>query len=404
MPNEITQNNMPPGIGSDSGFSDGSGSYDNPITMDEVSISSEPSWYDRSKSWLNPLLGIGAGVATGGVAWLPALIGGLFGIGTTMLQNHYNEKNYERQLKDTKDAEARANAEYDRRQADARAYNDAWDQRLLEKGYNPLALLNKGQGATSTSASSPSMPTLPGRIPQQTSLGNISQAVSIAHQLAQIQQTSATTKNIESDTQRRNQELSTFWEKFSLEMQNLTSTIENRESETRINTLTAQFKEATFSYDFQRAAYSTQQAYYEMERSGVSVEQAKADLSFRLNAVAQQAIQSQLMEQQLDLNNVTLDQLVTTWNANKHLVDEQAQAQLSLLNERVRSATKANNWYAVNQVVGSISSIGSTVSSLVNAFKPFPQITSTYTERSTIGEFGNVLGSTTEFRQNTYSK
>lgn len=404
MPNDITQNNMPPGIGSDAGYTYGSGTNEDPIVIDEVPISSESSWYDRNKGWINPLLGIGAGVATGGVAWLPALIGGLFGIGTTILQNHYNEKNYERQLKDAKEAEQRANEEYDRRQADARTYNDAWDQRLLEKGYNPLALLNKGQGATSTSASSPSMATLPGRIPQQTSLANISQAMAIAQQVAQIQQTKATTDNIRSDTQQKDQLVSTFWERFSLEMQNLTSTIKSRDSQTRLNTLSAQFKEATMSFDFAKAQYATQQAYYEMERSGISVDQAKADLTFRLNSIAQQAIQSQLMEQQLDLNEVTLDQLVTTWNANKHLVDEQAQAQLSLLNERVRSATKANNWYAVNQVIGGLSSIGSTVSSLVNAFKPFPQITSTYTERSTIGEFGNVLGTTTEFRQNTYSK
>lgn len=93
----------------------------------------------------------------GGV--LGGLIDGAVGIGEMYLQNELDKEAEKRQVQMNIDAENRANAEYDRRMADERAYNDpsAQAERMRSAGINPMAQL--GSGSVSSSTTKASAPT-----------------------------------------------------------------------------------------------------------------------------------------------------------------------------------------------------------------------------------------------------
>lgn len=402
-------NNLPPGISSIEATP--SGDNINHIQPIEVTASAgqhgSPDSSGSSDFWSYVLSGMG-GFLAGGLAGGPlgAVIGGLSSLGTLLYQNYQAEKQYKRAKQDALDAEQRANEEYDRRQSAAQEYNDAWDQRLLSKGYNPLSLLSKGQGATATNFSAPqttSMPNAP--LLSTPSLSRISSEMSLFEKLAQI-------RNIEADTRQKNasatgqeNQNSVFFEQYDADMNLLKSQIRNSEALASINELEAQFKAATLDYDFQKAQYSAQSMFFQMQREGISVDHAKASLQQTLNAVAMQSIQAQLLDQQYEMNAVSLDQLVTTWSANKHLVDRHAQLAIDQLEQEVRAMEQTNNWRAFNNIVGGISGIASSVATVVNAFKPLPQFPSlmqTTTDQVHYNAKGNMTGSTITTKTNVY--
>lgn len=87
------------------------------------------------------------------------LVDGAVGIGEMYLQNELDKQAEQRQVEMNIDAENRANAEYDRRMADERAYNDptAQAERMRSAGINPMAQL--GSGSVSSSTTKASTPT-----------------------------------------------------------------------------------------------------------------------------------------------------------------------------------------------------------------------------------------------------
>lgn len=96
--------------------------------------------------------------------WISAGLGLLdtgLEFGQMALQNKYTKDAELRQEQRQIEAEKRANAEYDRRMADERAYNDptAQAERLRAAGINPMANLGQGVSSSSTKMSSPTQST-----------------------------------------------------------------------------------------------------------------------------------------------------------------------------------------------------------------------------------------------------
>lgn len=391
----------------------GTGWQDDPVLIEPVEISTpntnieKESWYSRNASWLNPLLGGIAGISTGGL--LPAILGIVGGVATTYLQNKYNKEAYQQQKEDALAAEQRANAEYDRRVDEANAYNENWAQRLMKQGINPLSYITKGQAgamasSTPSSSSSPIVPMSPAR-----QVPNISGLLEVAQAVTAMKHTQAQTDLIKSQAEAQANENLTYWDRLRASLNETIARTKNTEAITRVNQATASFKEATLEGDIQRASYELRQAFNEMQRSGVSVEQARVELQRSLNVVAMQAIEKELMSQEfilngqrIKLNDLSLQDFALQLEVNRKYLDANAQAALSNLQEQVRHAQKANNWYAVDKVIGSISSLAGSVSTVVNALKPYPQILSTTTTTEGVNTDGGWQTFSHTTRTNTY--
>lgn len=391
----------------------GTGWSDDPVIIEPIDITTpntntdKQNWYARNAGWINPLVGGLAGVATGG--WLPALLGAIGGFATTALQNKYNKEAYQQQKEDALDAEMRANAEYDRRVKESNAYNEQWAQRLIKQGINPLSYITKGQAGAmaSSNPSSPSSPVVP-MAPSRQAPG-ISGLLEVAQAVTAIKHVQAQTNLINSQTQAQNNENLTYWDRLTASLNETIARTKNTEAITRVNAATAAFKEATLEGDIQRASYELRQAFNEMERSGISVEQARAELQRSLNVVAMQAIEKELMSQEITLNGqkialgeLNLEEFALQLEVNKKYLDANAQAALASLQEQVRHAKKANDWYAVDKVIGSISSLAGSVSTVVNALKPYPQILSTTTTTEGVNTDGSWETFSSVTRTNTY--
>lgn len=400
----------------DVGSIGGTGWQDDPVIIEPLDISNvetpntnskKESWYARNAGWINPIVGALGGLATGGI--VPAIIGALGGIATTAMQNKYNKEAYDQQIEDTLKAEQRANDEYDRRTDTANAYNEKWAERLIKQGINPLSYITKGQAGAmaSSSSSSPSASVMPHAPARQAP--NISGLLEVARAVTDMKHTQAQTNLINSQTQAQQNENLSYWDQLRVSMSEAVARTKNTEAITRVNEATASFKEATLQGDIQRASYELRQAFNEMQRSGVSVDQARVELQRSLNVVAMQAIEKQLMTQEftlngqrIQLNELNLQDLALQFEVNKKYMDANAQAALAQLQEQVRHAQKANNWYAVDKVVGSISSLAGSVSTVVNALKPYPQILSTSTTTEGVDSAGNWQTFSHTTRTNTY--
>lgn len=391
----------------------GTGWQDDPVVIEPVDITTsntntnKESWYARNKDWINPLVGGITGLFTGGVG--TAVIGGLLGLGQTWLQNKYNKEAYDQQVKDVVKAEERANDEYDRRVDEANEYNEKWAERLMKLGINPLSYITKGQAGAmaSSTPNSPSASVMPHAPSRQAP--NISGLLEIAQAVTDMKHTQAQTNLINSQARAQENENLSYWDRLRISLGEAVARTKNTEAITRVNEATASFKEATLQGDIQRASYELRQAFNEMQRSGVSVDQARVELQRSLNVVAMQAIEKQLMTQEftlngqrIQLNELNLQDLALQFEVNRKYMDANAQAALAQLQENVRHAQKANNWYAVDKVVGSIQSLAGSVSTVVNALKPYPQILSTSTTTEGVDGAGNWQTFSHTTRTNTY--
>lgn len=356
-----------------------SSAYDNDYGL--ITDSGDGNWFPSNSQWLLPVLGAVASIGTG--TWIPALIGGLFGLWSNSQQNKYNQENYEIQKKDALEAEQRANDEYDRRQQDARQYNDAWADRLRSQGFNPLAVLSKGGGVTATTASSPSTTSMPLRQPRSSGLGSISQSMSqmmnILSTTSALKQQQATTENIqanteltEAETESKKQLNESFWERFSKEMQLLGANLRNQNAVADINESLARVRLATEQDDIQQVKYATVSLYYDMK-------------------AAQYA--PQIANQQLA--NLCLEYSINTLR-KRVAANEASASDMSLADLKAHYESRAAHNAADREVLAAINAAESAASKLAkeDTFLPIDKIFG-YTE-SIVGMMHNHMGATSK--------
>lgn len=323
----------------------------------------ESSWWSRNSDWLLPVIGGIGSVATGG--WLPALIGAAAGIYSNYQQNEYNKEQYERERQDALAAENRANEEYDRRQKAAQEYNDAWDQRLLAKGYSPYAALNKGQGVTSTSPSAPSPIQMPHGIPRQSAMNSIGTASQIAQQIASARQTAAQTRLTNAQADIVEKESIGFWQKFQNEMDAVLANTKDTRVATAIKESEFRVRVATEMHDIQQASYETSRLYFEMKAAAYAPEFANArlaDLYMELHITALReeimANEAAISGNELQMSNLSLEEMRLMFEARKendvYARDILARINhMELTNQRIR---QERDWYGFNQILGFLSS------------------------------------------------
>lgn len=104
-----------------------------------------------------------------------------FGIGDMYSQEQMNIDAENRQEQNQIEAEQRANAEYDRRMADERAYNDpaAQAERMRGAGLNPMASVG-GISSSTTDAAAPQQSTAPMSSPRGSNTGGIGAMLELA--------------------------------------------------------------------------------------------------------------------------------------------------------------------------------------------------------------------------------
>lgn len=320
---------------------------------------SEPqgSWWQRNKQWIALGLGAIGSVATG--TWLPAAIGALGALANTWLQNKYNQENYQIQKQDALDAEQRANDEYDRRQEDARNYNDSWADRLRSQGFNPLAAISKGGGVTSSAATAPSTTSMPLRQARRSGIGSISSSMSnvlgMLSTAESIKQQQATTANIEAQTQltrtqnaKESQLVDTFWDRFSKEMMLLGANLRNQNAVADINESLARVRIATEQEDIQQVKYETLSLYYDMKAAEYA---------------------PQIANQQLA--NLALEYTINTYRKRVAANDASA-SDLTLSDLKAHFASRAANNVADREVLAAIESAEAAASKLSRENKFLP--------------------------------
>lgn len=125
---------------------------------------------DWSSIGTGAVSGLAAGSALGpwGAA-AGALVGGIGGFFKSDYEKQTQVDAENRQEQNQIESEQRANAEYDRRMADERAYNDpsAQAQRMRDAGINPMANLGQGVTSSSTKMSAPTQSSAPAGVGQR---------------------------------------------------------------------------------------------------------------------------------------------------------------------------------------------------------------------------------------------
>lgn len=401
------------------GISSVSGGYQTPSSaytpQEQWQEPAGQNWWQRNQSWISPLLTIG-GSALGSLAGPlgTVLLGGLTTGLNAYFTNKANEKLYEKQKQDQIDTENRANAEYDRRIADQREYENNWDQRLREKGINPMTAMQKGgAGVTGSNAAAPapSPSGAPSALPTQSlDLSSMLQALQLRSMLeknaADIENTEAQTENIKAQTEGQNLENQFYSESTRTAIDKMLSDIRLNESseaanriQTAIRGVELEIAQATKTFDIERCQYELQYLQNTLKQQGLSFEQAKLTLESTRKDIIMKSIQAQLGIQQLRLGNVTIDlqklsydQMLAEFKAKRDLLPKYAQAELDALLLDNEKAEKEGNWYGFNQVVGGLTSTVNSAANLVNAVKPGISIGTTTT--TTYGEYGNITGHT----------
>lgn len=125
---------------------------------------------DWSSIGTGAVSGLAAGSALGpwGAA-AGALVGGIGGFFKSDYEKQTQVDAENRQEQNQIEAEQRANAEYDRRMADERAYNDpaAQAERMRQAGINPMANLGQGVTSSSTNMTAPTQSNAPTGVGQR---------------------------------------------------------------------------------------------------------------------------------------------------------------------------------------------------------------------------------------------
>lgn len=379
------------------GISSVSGGYQTPssATTDssEWMKDAQPNWWQRNQDWISPLITIGSSVLGSLGGPLGTVLGGALGTAANAyFTNKANERLYEKQKQDQIEAENRANAEYNRRIEEQREYENNWDQRLREKGINPMTAIQKGgSGVTGSNAAAPapSPSGAPSALPTQSlDLSTMLQALQVRAMLeknaADVENTQAHTENIRAQTEGQNLENQFYSESTRAAIDKMISDIKVNESaeaanrvQTAIRGVELEIAEATKTFDIQRCEYELNYLQNTLKQQGLSFQQAKLTLESTRKDVIMKSIQAQLGIQQLrignaelDLKKLSYDQLLAEFEAKRELLPQYAQADLDSLLLANKSAEKANNWYGFDKIVGGLTSTVNSASNLVNALKP----------------------------------
>lgn len=373
------------------------------------------NWWQRNASWLVPVLGAVGSIGTGNL--FPVIASGLFGLWQNHQQNKYNKENYEIQKKDALEAEQRANDEYDRRQADARQYNDAWADRLRAQGFNPLAVLSKGGGVTATTSSAPSTTSMPLRQSRTASLGSISQSMSqmmnILSTTAALKQQQATTENIkasteltQAETESKKQLNESFWERFNNEMKLLTANLRNQNAVADINESLARVRVATEQNNIDEIKYSTLRLYYDMKAAQFAPEIANQQLAllgqeYLIGELRKSVAQNELTisGNTVEASNMNLIELKQYYaeRAETDAVAREVAAGITAVEQQAAHLSKDNNWYGADKVFGYINSVGHTVAAVASVAKPGALPANSTTTTRSFGN-GNRQTTTTYYR------
>lgn len=388
--------------------------YSSP-SVDDIELPDTRNWWQRNSSWLVPALGAVASIGTGGIG--PALIAGAFGLWQNYQQNKYNQENYEIQKKDALEAEKRANDEYDRRQADARQYNDSWADRLRSQGFNPLTVISKGGGVTSSTASAPSTTSMPLRQARRSGLGSIGSSMSSMMNLlsssAALKQQQATIENIQANTDltkteiaSKQQNIESFWERFNSEMKLLTANLRNQNAVADINESLARVRLATEQESIDEVKYSTLRLYYDMKAAEFAPSIANQQLAllgqeYLINELRKTIAENDviLSGNTVQASNMNLAELKQYYSerGKTDAVAREVAAGITSVEQQAARLTKDNNWYGADKVFGYISTVGHTVAAIASVAKPGSIPANSTTTTHDFGD-GTRTSSTTYYR------
>lgn len=304
--------------------------------------------------------------------WLGSLLSGLFGIGDTMLQNYYNEQAYERQLKDSKEAEQRANDEYDRRQKAAQEYNDSWAARLIDQGFNPLAALSKGQGVTATNHQAPSQASVPQYARSASYAQGISQLLAANNQVAQIKLIESQARKNNADASLVEQESNNYLRMFDKSIELITEQIRSEKARARIETTNAFLAESLQSENLDIVRNEAKLLYKQLEIAGVDLDMAKESFKILQQEVIVAQCNAELARIGVDTAKVSYEQIRAEWEAYEPYMDKYIKAKYKMLLEQIEAAEKSNNWYGFNQTVNAIGDFGRIAADIYSASKGRP--------------------------------
>ena len=272
----------------------------------------------------------------------------------------WQEQMYEKELKDARALRDEENA-----------YENAWDERLRAKGYNPLMAISKGStGSMGSNASRPSTGSPAVFNSMQTALGFLLALQDMKVKQAQI-------RNIEADTQGKSNENQSYWTRLGMELRTQMQDFENKKEQGRILRTEADIAEASKAGRIDEFNYNLRILYNEMRASEYKPEEASIDLqrnvvgllSDRLQTVLQ-TNQITIQGQQIDLNNISIQQGNLILEELRITQPEKIASLISQYQSSAKIAEKEARWYTVDKIVDTGTKLTGMVTDIVSLSNP----------------------------------
>lgn len=319
-------------------------------------------------------------------ALLPQFALGQYSIKQQREENERNrewqEQMYEKELQDARELRDEENA-----------YEDAWDERLRAKGYNPLFAISKGTtGSMGSNASRPTTGSPAVFNSMQTALGFMQSLQDMKVKQAQI-------RNIEADTQGKSNENQSYWTRLGMELRTQMQDFENKREQGRILRTEADIAEASKSGRIDEFNYNLRILYNEMRSSEYKPEEASINLqrnvvgllSDRLQTVLQ-TNQITIQGQQIDLNNISIEQGNLILEELRITQPEKIASLISQYQSSAKIAEKEARWYTVDKIVDTGTKLTGIATDIISLSNPIVAGWKTVTEN--LGKDGSYSRTT----------
>lgn len=294
----------------------------------------------------------------------------------------WQEQMYDKELQDARELRDEENA-----------YENAWDERLRAKGYNPLAAISKGStGSMGSIASRPTTGSPAVFNSMQTALGFMQALQDMKVKQAQI-------RNIEADTQGKSNENQSYWTRLGMELRTQMQDFENKKEQGRILRTEADIAEASKSGRVDEFNYNLRILYNEMRASEYKPEDASVNLqrnvvgllSDRLQTVLQ-TNQITIQGQQIDLNNISIQQGNLILEELRLTQPEKISSLISQYQSSAKIAEKEARWYTVDKIVDTASNLTGIATDIISLSNPVVAGWKTVTEN--LGKDGSYSRTT----------
>lgn len=298
------------------------------------------------------------------------------------LNREWQEQMYEKELRDARELRDEENA-----------YENAWDERLRAKGYNPLAAISKGTtGSMGSNASRPTTGSPAVFNSMQTALGFMQALQDLKVKQAQI-------RNIEADTQGKSNENQSYWTRLGMELRTQMQDFENKREQGRILRTEADIAEASKSGRIDEFNYNLRILYNEMRASEYKPEEASVNLqrnvvgllSDRLQTVLQ-TNQITIQGQQIDLNNISIEQGNLILEELRITQPEKIASLITQYQSSAKIAEKEARWYTVDKIVDTGTKLTGIATDIISLSNPVVAGWKTVTEN--LGKDGSYSRTT----------